>query len=203
MRIKYLLFILIPFLIILFNFNFLVYDYDFYEENFDNGLNESFVKENTLNLFEYFQGDTELNDNFNEKEKLHLEDVKFLINNFLLIFYILSLIFIGSLVYLLYKKDFKTISFNFIAGGCLTLLLILILSLFDFSKLFLNLHLLIFTNNLWLLNPETDLLINIFTEGFFLNFFKRIILNSSIISSILILIGILIDFIFFKKITLK
>lgn len=189
---KRLLFILIPFLIILFSFNFLIYDYNFYSETFDNNLNESFVKENTLNLFDYFQGKGELNNNFNEKEKLHLEDVKVLINKFLFIFYILSFIFIFSLIYLLYKKDFKTISFNFITGGCLTLLIILIFYLFDFSNLFYNFHLLMFSNDLWLLNPETDLLINIFTESFFFNFFKRIILNSSIISSILILIGILI-----------
>jgi len=191
MKLKYLLFIIVPFLIILFNFNFLVYDYNFYEKQFDNDLNETFVKENTLNLFDYFKGNSELNDNFNEKEKLHLEDVKVLINNFLLIFYILSFVFVGSLIYLFHKKDFKTIRFNFIVGGCLTLLFLL-LFLFDFSSLFHNFHLLMFSNDLWLLNPETDLLITIFTESFFFNFFKRIILNSSIISSILILIGILI-----------
>lgn len=192
MKPKYLLFMIIPFIIILFSFKLLVFNYDFYEKQFDHELDKDFVKGNTLNLFEYFKGNSELSDNFNEKEKLHLKDVKDLITKFLFIFYVLSLIFIISIVYLLYKKDFNAIRFNLIVGGCFTLFLILILVLFDFSELFLRFHYLIFSNELWLLNPETDLLINIFTENFFFNFFKRIILNSSIISCILIFVGVLI-----------
>ncbi|MBL7148043.1 MAG: TIGR01906 family membrane protein [Nanoarchaeota archaeon] len=192
MKPKYLLFMIIPFIIILFSFKLLVFNYDFYEKQFDHELDKDFVKGNTLNLFEYFKGNSELSDNFNEKEKLHLKDVKDLINKFLFMFYVLSMIFIISIVCLLYKKDFNAIRFSFIVGGCLTLLLILILVLFDFSELFLRFHYLIFSNELWLLNPETDLLINIFTENFFFNFFKRIILNSSIISCILIFVGVLI-----------
>ena len=192
MKPKYLLFMIIPFIIILFSFKLLVFNYDFYEKQFDHELDKDFVKGNTLNLFEYFKGNSELSDNFNEKEKLHLKDVKDLINKFLFMFYVLSMIFIISIVYLLYKKDFNAIRFNLIVGGCFTLFLILILVLFDFSELFLRFHYLIFSNELWLLNPETDLLINIFTENFFFNFFKRIILNSSIISCILIFVGVLI-----------
>lgn len=191
MKPKHLLFIIIPLLIFLFSFKLLIFNYGFYEKQFDNNLDREFVKGNVLNLFDYFKDKGELNDNFNEREKLHLEDVKNLINKANILFYILLIMFIISIIYFIYTKDFKAIRFNLIAGGCLTLLFILILVLFDFSDLFLKFHYLIFNNNLWMLNPETDLLINIFTENFFFKFFKRILLNSSIISCILIFIGIL------------
>lgn len=37
----------------------------------------------------------------------------------------------------------------------------------DFTKYFTYFHLLFFDNDLWILNPKTDLLINIVPEGFF------------------------------------
>ena len=44
----------------------------------------------------------------------------------------------------------------------------------DFSKYFVVFHHIFFKNDLWILNPETDMLINIVPEGFFLDTAARI-----------------------------
>jgi len=49
-------------------------------------------------------------------------------------------------------------------GGIVGLAL---LAAMDFTKYFTYFHLLFFNNNDWMLDPDTDLLINIVPEGFF------------------------------------
>ena len=44
----------------------------------------------------------------------------------------------------------------------------------NFNKYFLMFHKVAFRNDLWLLNPETDLLIRMLPEGFFLDMVMRI-----------------------------
>ena len=44
----------------------------------------------------------------------------------------------------------------------------------DFSKYFVMFHHIFFNNDLWILNPETDMLINIVPEGFFMDTAARI-----------------------------
>lgn len=46
----------------------------------------------------------------------------------------------------------------------------------DFNRYFTYFHLIFFNNDLWLLNPNTDLLIQMLPEEFFISIFIRIIL---------------------------
>ncbi len=56
-----------------------------------------------------------------------------------------------------------------ISGSGLTIILVLALglgALLDFDRLFLQFHLVSFTNELWLLDPTKDYLIMLFPQGF-------------------------------------
>ena len=44
----------------------------------------------------------------------------------------------------------------------------------DFSRYFIMFHHIFFTNDLWILDPSTDMLINIVPEGFFMDTAARI-----------------------------
>ena len=59
----------------------------------------------------------------------------------------------------------------------------------DFNKYFLLFHEMFFSNDLWLLNPETDLLIRMLPEGFFLDMVVRI----GIIFLLLLSVGVIIS----------
>jgi integral membrane protein (TIGR01906 family) len=106
---------------------------------------------------------------FNEREMLHLKDVKDL-------FWLDYWILLGSLGYALayagfsiWRKDWRQLTHGLFWGSGLTLALMLLLGLgmlLDFDRLFLQLHLLSFTNDLWLLDPSKDYLIMLFPRGF-------------------------------------
>ncbi len=67
------------------------------------------------------------------------------------------------------------------SGGLLTVVLIAgigVAAALDFNSLFIRFHLLSFTNDLWLLDPRTDRLIQLFPTGFFFDSAMRIALTS-------------------------
>ncbi len=146
------------------------------------------------NLFNYFNDKEELSDFFNEKEKLHLKDVKYLINLAFIIFYILLILFLILLFYFIYKKDYLVIINSLIISGFIIILFHAIFLLLNFSSSFVLFHKIFFTNDLWLLNPETDSLINLFPEKFFYDISSRIMLSSLMISLFLIIFGLIIKF---------
>jgi integral membrane protein (TIGR01906 family) len=106
---------------------------------------------------------------FNEKEVAHLKDVKTL-------FWLDYRIFLGTLIYALayagfsiQRKDWQRLALGLIWGGGLTLGIMLLLGigvLQNFDRLFLQFHLLSFTNELWQLDPSKDYLIMLFPRGF-------------------------------------
>ena len=51
----------------------------------------------------------------------------------------------------------------------------------DFSKYFIVFHKIFFNNDLWVLDPRTDMLINIVPEGFFFDTAARIALVFAVI----------------------
>lgn len=169
MNVKYLLLILIPIFIILLNFQLLIFNGDFY----DNEVHE--------NLLSYFKGE-ELEFDYTEKELIHLEDVKKLINLLEIVLYILIVLII--LIMFLSKENM------FIISGIITIGIVVLLFLFDFSFLFTKFHEILFTNDYWLLDSNT-LLIKTYPIEFFVSFFKRLVLNIIITSFILMGVGLL------------
>ena len=62
----------------------------------------------------------------------------------------------------------------------------------DFHRYFMIFHEMFFTNDLWLLDPDTDLLIRMLPEGFFLDMAKRIGFIFLILMVIVLVISVVI-----------
>ncbi len=74
------------------------------------------------------------------------------------------------------------------SGGLLTIVLIGgigLLAAIDFDALFYRFHLLSFTNDLWLLDPRTDRLIQLFPLGFFFDAAMRIALTALLAGAVI------------------
>jgi integral membrane protein (TIGR01906 family) len=175
-------------LIILSNFRFFIFNENFYLAESEK-LNTQQHKDKYLNIINYLKNNEPLR-YFNEKEVLHMEDVKNLIQKTI---YLLYISFISTIIlsfYFIYKKQHKIIILSLKKSSILIIIfssLLTILSLISFNKTFIYFHKIFFTNDLWILNPEKDLLINLFPQKFFIDFMKKLIINSYIASVIILL----------------
>ena len=111
---------------------------------------------------------------FNQREKDHMVDVKnlilvgFFIRNCAVFIIFTSFIVLALLRVRFLKTYARTVKNVFI--GFLIISSILIVSVvLNFEKAFTIFHQLFFNNDLWLLNPDTDLLVNIVPLGFFMD----------------------------------
>tara|TARA_B110000116_G_C16589367_1_gene469859 strand:+ start:105 stop:785 length:681 start_codon:yes stop_codon:yes gene_type:complete len=110
---------------------------------------------------------------YNNREILHMKDVKGLLNMVKYVQIVSFLILTGYSVVALFlysdRKVFKLLK-DLSSGAIFSLMVIFligVLSVFGFDKLFLYFHLISFTNDLWLLDPRYDYLIMMFPQGFF------------------------------------
>ncbi len=110
---------------------------------------------------------------FQQREVLHLRDVKVLIRlDYMVLLGTLAYVLAYSSITLIYdrKRYRRELPRNATWGSGLTIGLMLALgmgTLLGFDQLFYQLNLFIFTNDLWQLNPKTDYLIMLFPRGFF------------------------------------
>lgn len=107
---------------------------------------------------------------FNAKEKKHMQDVQKLFLDAQKIRFSSVLLVILVSGCLLYLKKGRCLLKGIQGGilGFMTLIGILAgLMAYNFNRYFTLFHLLLFNNDDWILNPNTDLLINIVPEGFF------------------------------------
>lgn len=154
------------------------------------------LEEITNHIIDYLKGkggDELLSPYFNEREVLHMRDVKVLFQYERIVKYIFGIIAIFIIIYLSYKKEYiflgKALSFGlFINHLILIIMSVLIVS--DFNKYFTIFHHIFFNNDLWLLDPNTDLMIQMLPEEFFVGMAINIGLSFFIYLSILQLIGI-------------
>ncbi len=160
-----------------------LYKYGFEEYNVGQttGLAEAELEKAAVGLISYFNSDEEyisltvVKDGkpfelFNEREVIHLKDVKGL---FRLNYRLLLGTLIYGLVYagigLLWRKERRRLAKAVVIGSGITLGLLLVLgigSLLNFDQLFLMFHLISFTNEFWMLDPARDYLIMLFPAGF-------------------------------------
>ncbi len=160
------------------------YEYLFhkYDVGATTGLDDTALKDTARGLVRYFNSGEEDIDLvvqkdglpftlFNEREIIHLKDVKGL--------FLLDLwVSLGTLAYCLGYSIWsfthglagrKKIAHSLVIGGGISLGLLLLLGigmLFDFDALLLRFHLLSFSNDFWLLDPAKDYLIMLVTGGF-------------------------------------
>lgn len=110
---------------------------------------------------------------FNDQEKSHMADVRNLFLDGLLLrkIALASAAFFIVLVILLKKKKWKyVLAKAFQISTIVFFVISFILGMFiamDFNNTFVIFHKIFFTNDLWLFDPSTSLMINMLPEGFF------------------------------------
>ncbi|HCX64141.1 MAG TPA: TIGR01906 family membrane protein [Eubacteriaceae bacterium] len=127
---------------------------------------------------------------FNEREIIHMDDVKKLFDGGLLIRNIGAVIALGVMAYGLRRRDqmvlqalIYSVGFFFALMGIFALLMTL-----DFQSLFHRFHEIFFTNDYWILDPDKSVLINMVPLAFFMQMTIRIVLLST---GTMVMIGIL------------
>lgn len=167
-----------------------LYQYGFEKYNISQttGLTDLELEKAAIGLIRYFNsGEEFINvivvkdgksfELFNQREVFHLKDVKGLIR---LDYWVL----LGTLIYvvvytgvsLIWRRClyWRRLAWSVVGGSSLTLALMLALglgALLNFDQLFLQFHLLSFTNELWQLDPTRDYLIMLFPPGFWYDAF--------------------------------
>ena len=157
----------------------------------------AYLRENRDDLVVDTIVDGEEREFFNDKEKAHMADVKNLfVGGLWLRRGALLVLGLAVAVLVAIKADWKRLlSKSFLIGmgsfiGVTAVAGVLFLS--DFDKYFTMFHELFFTNDLWLLDPDTDLLIRMLPEGFFLDMVIRIGSIFLILMAILLIISVLV-----------
>ena len=129
---------------------------------------------------------------FGEREILHMVDVKklfiegFKIRNFTLLLSVVSIICLRI-------REKKELGKSFILSSSIYLSLIIILGLLmylDFNKYFTYFHQIFFSNDLWLLDPKTDVLIQMLPLEFFYSIAYKIVTFFIIELIIILVLGI-------------
>lgn len=138
---------------------------------------------------------------FNAREITHMEDVKGLFLAGLRLIYILIIanILLLFLLFLLNRREMLLYLANgMLLGSVVFLLILFVLSLViasDFTKYFIIFHKIFFDNDLWILNPATDRLINMVPEGFFIDTTR----NISLVYASLVTLVLFISYLIKKK----
>lgn len=155
------------------------------------GISQETLDRVTIGLIDYIQdkrddlvilsGDDINNELFNAKEKAHMVDVKNLflagkkINTAMFLILVLILIFYLTFDKVGMKKHFMkycVVSLSIVLG---LWIIIAILAMMDFTTFWTTFHKIFFTNELWLLNPSTDLLIRMMPQRFFVRIVLQIV----------------------------
>lgn len=114
---------------------------------------------------------------FNDQEISHMTDVRQLLTVALGLRDFCLLLFLISFLYLL-KVDQQAIGKSIFWGNLTALILLVLVGLaflLNFQEVFILFHRLFFTNDLWILDPAKDRLINIVPEAFFVALINQII----------------------------
>ncbi|WIV11268.1 TIGR01906 family membrane protein [Proteiniborus sp. MB09-C3] len=186
----------LPFVLLLTDVEAVAFDLDFYEKKYEEynitevtGIEMKNLMTVTSEMLDYLKGKREnliifaqVNNKteqvFEEREILHMVDVKdlfskgYIIRNTMLIALIISLAFLA-----LFHR--KAIGKAFIIASLWPTAIMAILGLLmyiDFNKYFNYFHHIFFTNDLWLLDPNTDILIQMLPLEFFSSMAYRILL---------------------------
>jgi len=142
---------------------------------------------NKTELKSFFDGE-EL-EGYSERENIHMQEVKNLVNNLKIVLLVALILLIISLVFL-FRYSQKEFWFTLLISSGLTILVVLIfvfMSIINFNWFFTIFHKLFFRSDYWLLNFDSKL-IQMFPSKFFFNsglkWFLYVIADSFIIGVI-------------------
>lgn len=130
---------------------------------------------------------------FNEKEVAHMRDVQDLFDQARVIKYFSMAISVILIIYFGVKESKETLGkvlfYGLFTNHIIVILMALVIAT-DFNKYWTIFHHIFFTNDLWLLNPETDLMIQMLPEQFFSGIALNIMLFFFLYLAILQLVGL-------------
>lgn len=145
------------------------------------GVSQDELNKISSDLVDYLKkGDNKLLEkHFNQREIAHMEDVFNLYDKGRFLRNVLFVVMIVSLVTLIKKTNLNEFLSLFSKSILLVEAFIAIVLAFimrDFSSSFIKFHHIFFDNDLWQLNPETDLMIRMLPEDFFKTIVTKTIL---------------------------
>ena len=165
-------------------FNRAFYNYEYTRLNTSEsiGMSKEALQDTTEVLLGYLEGkkedlniEVEINgvkrEVFNDKEKAHMVDVLKLYQNFNLVYYVAIGLFgisiISSFVLKLSFKDLQKAYQKVLLMIGALLMAIIFYYFLDFNAFWTQFHHIFFSNDLWLLDPSTDILIQMVPSAFF------------------------------------
>jgi integral membrane protein (TIGR01906 family) len=179
------------------------YGFEKYDISQATGLDTSELEKTARGLIGYFNSDEEyisltvVKDGepfelFNEREVIHLKDVKGLIQldygvGLGTLAYVLA--YAGVCLFWKKRRYWRDLAWGLVGGGGITLGLMLALGLgilFGFEQIFWQFHVISFSNQFWLLDPTRDYLKMLFPDGFF---YDATILIAVITAALAIILG--------------
>ena len=180
--------------ILCFSHSFYAYEYEKNDQAEVIGMSDEDLLKSTDALLDYLKGkredisvSAEVNgierEVFTERESLHMVDVRKLYDNAMLAKNIAGTVslLLFLLIVTVWKKDRYAILEDgfenglFMIGSCVVC--ILIWAVADFNNFWLDFHYLFFDNDLFLLDPASSIMINMFPESFFFDLVLLIIVS--------------------------
>lgn len=157
-------------------------------------------------LMDYLHGDredlenivTEVNgetrDFFTEREKTHMADCKVLFDGGFAIRKGAAVVFVALTLLLVFKKKFSLRRFLKYAALFSVIIaaaagILAVAASIDFNGCFIVFHELFFNNDLWILDPAEDLIINILVEPFFADMALKIALYCAAVLAVIVITG--------------
>ena len=133
-------------------------------------------KRDNLNIEAVIDGEQQ--EFFNEKEIAHMKDVRVLFWGGQWLRRIGVIICVITVIFLLFQSKIEFL-LKCLRNGLISFIVFMAILVgiitTNFTKYFVIFHKIFFSNNLWILNPETDRLINIVPEPFFIDTSIRIV----------------------------
>ena len=149
-------------------------------------------RENLENIVTEVNGETR--DFFTEREKTHMADCKVLFDGGFAIRKGAAVVFVALTLLLVFKKKFSLRRFLKYAALFSVIIaaaagILAIAASIDFNGCFIVFHELFFNNDLWILDPAEDLIINILVEPFFGDMALKIALYCAAVLAVIVITG--------------
>lgn len=162
----------------------------------DLGMSHDDLMKSTETLIEYIKGNRDNMDVtatingvqrevFNDREKAHMVDVVALFdgwNIYKTVCFIVCPLIFAAAIFMMRENRFRFFAKRYIEGAAIFFVILIaagIWAIIDFNSLWTNFHLLFFHNDLWQLDPNTSVMINMFPEKFFNDMVVRIIVSTA------------------------
>jgi len=159
----------------------------------DLGMSHDDLMQATETLIDYIKGDRDdmvvnatidgvNREVFNEREKAHMVDVVALFGGWSVyktVCFIACPLIFAAAIFTVRENRLKFFARRYLEGAAIFFVILIaagIWALIDFNSLWTSFHLLFFRNDLWMLDPKTSVMINMFPEKFFNDMVLRIIL---------------------------